>query len=61
MDTYRIGAITIRRIEEWQGEFLPADQIFTGFSRALFDQHAVEFTPDFYHEDQDRYFGFLQS
>lgn len=61
MDSYRIGDIDVWRVEEWQGEFLPPDEMFTGFSRELFEQHAAEFTPDFYRAERDRYFGFLQS
>lgn len=60
-DCWQVGDIRVSRIEEWQGEFLPPEQMFTGFDSTAFRQHAPEFTPDFHNADTNRYYGFLQS
>jgi glyoxylase-like metal-dependent hydrolase (beta-lactamase superfamily II) len=60
-DCWQLGDARIRRIEEWRGEFLPPEEMFTGFDAAAFRRHLAEFAPDFHNVVSNRYFGFLQS
>jgi len=59
MDGFRIGAHTVRRIEEWQGEFTPPELLFDRFDREAFERHRESFEPDYLRNGN--IYGYLQS
>ena len=59
MDGFRVGAIEVRRVEEWQGEFTPPEYLFDRFDAAAFAEHRAEFEPDYVRNGN--VYGFLQS
>lgn len=59
MDGFRVGAVEVRRVEEWQGEFIPPEYLFDRFDAAAFDRHRAEFEPDYVRNGN--IYGFLQS
>ena len=61
MDTLHIGDVRVRRVEEWQGNFLPPSAFFVGFDEADFRRVVDPLTPDYYNADADSLYAFLQS
>jgi glyoxylase-like metal-dependent hydrolase (beta-lactamase superfamily II) len=61
MDKFRIGDITVHRIEEWQGTFAPPEFLFRGFQSNGWDPHEAEFVPDFFRREDRKLYAFLQS
>jgi glyoxylase-like metal-dependent hydrolase (beta-lactamase superfamily II) len=61
MNAFRIGAITVHRIEEWQGTFAPPEYLFRGFEPSGWDPHEAEFVPDFFRREDRKLYAFLQS
>jgi glyoxylase-like metal-dependent hydrolase (beta-lactamase superfamily II) len=61
MDKFRIGKITVHRIEEWQGTFSPPEYLFRGFAASGWDPHEAEFVPDFFRLEDRKLYAFLQS
>lgn len=59
MDGFRVGAIKVRRVEEWQGEFTPPEYLFDRFDAAAFAEHRAEFDPEYVRNGN--IYGFLQS
>jgi glyoxylase-like metal-dependent hydrolase (beta-lactamase superfamily II) len=61
VDTLRVGDVLVRRVEEWQGTFMPPSAFFMGFDEADFRRVAGPLTPDYYRPEADSIYGFLQS
>ena len=61
MDQFRIGQITVSRVEEWSGGFSSADFLFAGYEEPEWRRREPEFVPDFYLPDEGKIFGVLQS
>lgn len=61
MDRFRIGSVTVSRVEEWSGGFSSADYLFAGYDDAEWRRREPEFVPDFYLADQGLILGVLQS
>jgi glyoxylase-like metal-dependent hydrolase (beta-lactamase superfamily II) len=61
MDAFRIGDVGVRRIEEWQGDFLPPSVFFVGFDPDDFRRVAGPLTPEYYRTESDSLYAFLQS
>ena len=59
MDGFSVGAVRVRRVEEWQDEFTPPEYLFDRFDAAAFDAHLAEFEPDYVRNGH--VYGFLQS
>ena len=59
MDGFRVGAIEVRRVEEWQGEFTLPEYLFDRFDAAAFAERRAEFEPDYVRNGN--IYGFLQS
>ena len=59
MDGFKVGAVRVRRIEEWQGEFTPPEHLFDRFDATAFDAYLAEFEPDYFRNGN--VYGFLQS
>lgn len=60
-DELRIGGTRVRRIEEWQGDFLPPSAFFVGFDATDFERVAGPLAPDYYRRETDCLYAFLQS
>lgn len=60
-DTLHVGDARVRRIEEWQGTFLPPSVFFVGYDEEDFRRVAGPLTPDYYRADADSIYAFLQS
>ena len=58
-DGFRVAAIEVKRVEEWQGEFAPPERLFDRFDAAVFDAHRAEFEPEYVRNGS--IYGFLQS
>lgn len=61
MGTLRIGDVRVHHVEEWQGNFLPPSAFFVGYDEATFRSIAPSLTPDYYRDDADSLYAFLQS
>jgi glyoxylase-like metal-dependent hydrolase (beta-lactamase superfamily II) len=61
MDTVQVGDVRVRRVEEWQGNFVPPSAFFVGFDEADFRRVVDPLTPDYYSADADCLYAFLQS
>jgi glyoxylase-like metal-dependent hydrolase (beta-lactamase superfamily II) len=61
MDKFRVGDITVHRIEEWSGEFSPPQFLFPDYSDEAFKRHASQIVPDHYHPASNMIVGFVQS
>jgi glyoxylase-like metal-dependent hydrolase (beta-lactamase superfamily II) len=61
LGTLRIGDVRVHHVEEWQGNFLPPSAFFVGYDEATFRRIAPGLTPDYYREDADSLYAFLQS
>ena len=61
MDRFRIGHVTVHRIEEWQGTFAPPSYLFQGYTPDGWDPHAEEFAPEYYDPATGQLYAFLQS
>ena len=61
VDTLHVGDVRVRRVEEWQGNFLPPSAFFVGFDEADFRRVVEPLTPDYYSPDVDSIYAFLQS
>jgi glyoxylase-like metal-dependent hydrolase (beta-lactamase superfamily II) len=61
MDRFRIGDMTLHRIEEWQGGFAPPSAMFRRFDEALWQPHEHELVPDYHQAETGLIYGFLQS
>ena len=61
VDALRIGDVRVRRIEEWQGDFLPPSAFFVGFDADDFARVAGPLTPGYYRAETDCLYAFLQS
>lgn len=61
MDRFRVGGVTVSRVEEWSGGFSGADFLFDGYEEKEWARREPEFVPDFYLRDEGLIFGVLQS
>ncbi len=61
VDALQVGDARIRRIEEWQGNFLPPSVFFMGFDEAAFRRVADPLTPAYYNAEADSLYAFLQT
>lgn len=61
VDTLHVGDVRVRRIEEWQGNFLPPSVFFVGFDDADFRRVAGPLTPQYYDAAADSLYAFLQT
>ena len=61
MDKFQIGNISVRRIEEWQGDFMKPADFFVGYEKALFDTYSDDFPADVYDKESGMFYAFLQS
>lgn len=61
MDRFRIGDMTLHRIEEWQGGFAPPSAMFRGFEEARWQPHEHELVPEYHQAETGLIYGFLQS
>ena len=57
----RIGDVRVHHVEEWQGNFLPPSAFFVGYDEATFRSFAPGLTPQYYRDDADSIYAFLQS
>jgi hypothetical protein len=57
----RIGDVRVHHVEEWQGNFLPPSVFFVGYDEAQFRSFASGLTPQYYRDDADSIYAFLQS
>ena len=57
----RIGDARVHHVEEWQGNFLPPSAFFVGYDEATFRSFAAGLTPQYYRDDADSIYAFLQS
>ena len=56
-----VGAVRVHHVEEWQGNFLPPSAFFMGYDEATFRALAPGLTPQYYRDDADSLYAFLQS
>jgi glyoxylase-like metal-dependent hydrolase (beta-lactamase superfamily II) len=62
MATLHVGDVRIHHVEEWQGNFpMPPSAFFQGYDEATFRALAPSLTPDYYRDDADCLYAFLQS
>jgi glyoxylase-like metal-dependent hydrolase (beta-lactamase superfamily II) len=61
MDKFRVGDITVHRIEEWAGEFSPPQFLFPDYSTDVFNAKAPQIVPDYYHPGSNMIVGYVQS
>lgn len=61
MDRFRIGNVTVHRIEEWQGTFAPPSYLFQGYTPEGWEPHAEEFAPEYFDPATGQLYAFLQS
>ena len=61
MGALRIGDVRVHHVEEWQGNFMPPSAFFVGYDEETFRSIAPGLTPDYYRDDADSLYAFLQS
>jgi glyoxylase-like metal-dependent hydrolase (beta-lactamase superfamily II) len=61
MDKFRVGDITVHRIEEWSGEFSPPQFLFPDYDDEAFRRHTPQIIPEHYHPASNMIVGFVQS
>jgi glyoxylase-like metal-dependent hydrolase (beta-lactamase superfamily II) len=61
MDSFRIGAWQVHRIEEWRGNFAAPEALLAGCTPEAFAVHAPRFSPGYYDPAEGKLFAFLQS
>lgn len=61
MDSFRIGAVRVHRIEEWRGNFAAPEALLAGCTPEAFAPYAERFSPGYYDPAEGKLFAFLQS